>query len=429
MVTLLAFIAVLGVVVLVHELGHFTAAKLAGVRVLEFGVGFPPRLLGIRRGETLYSINALPFGGFVRLTGEEDPTEPGSVAGRSALVRLIILAAGSAMNGLLPVVLFTVFFLLPHSVPITDVVILGVADGSPAAQARVLPGDVVREVDGREVNNSADLRTGVQLRLGAESSWLVERGGRLTEVRLVPRVKPPEGEGSAGVLLADARVSVTVVQTRSFADQAGLRPGDLLIRVGDSRILFADGSPASPPKAVAAARAEAPDAEVPILVLREGDLVELSLPITAADLSGVELTVYPEARRSKPIWRAVPASITQMWDVLVMFRNEVSRWIHGVRPDPVGPIGIAQLTGEAARGGINALLFWTALLSINVGIVNLLPIPALDGGRIAFVLLELARGGRRVSPEKERVVHIAGFALLIAMLVFVSIGDIQRLLD
>ena len=429
MVTILAFIAVLGVVVLVHELGHFTAAKLAGVRVLEFGVGFPPRLLGIRRGETLYSINALPFGGFVRMPGEDDPTEPGSVAGRSPLVRLIILVAGSAMNGLLPVVLFTIFFLLPRGVPVTDVVILGVADGSPAAQANVLPGDVVREIDGREVNNSADLRTGVQLRLGAESSWLVERGGRLTEVRLVPRVKPPEGEGSVGVLLTDARVSVTAVQTRSSAGQAGLRPGDLLLHIGDARILFVDGSPASPPEAIAAARAETPDAEVPILVLRGGDLVELSLPTTAAHLSGMELAVYPEVRRSKPIWRAVPASMTQMWDVLVMFRNEVSRWVQGVRPDPVGPIGIAQFTGEAARGGINTLLFWTALLSMNVGIVNLLPIPALDGGRIAFVLLELARGGRRVSPEKERVVHVAGFALLIAVLVYVSIADIQRLLD
>ena len=424
MLTILIFIAVLVFLVVVHEMGHFGVAKLTGVRVLEFGVGFPPRLLGIRRGDTVYSLNILPLGGFVRLAGEEDPHEPGSLANRSALVRVAVLAAGSVMNAILPILLLTIFFMTPQNVPATDVVILEVSEGSPAQVAGILPGDVVREVHGREVRNSGDLRAAIQLRLGANSDWVLERGDRLLQVSLTPRVKPPADEGSAGVLPIDARVSVEAVEFGSTSDQAGLRRADLLVTVGGSTVLFME----SPALAVEAARAEAPGEPVPVVVLRGGALVELTLPATAAELGGLELAVRPEVRESKPLWRAVPASLGQMWDILVMFRNEVSRWISGVRPDVAGPIGIAQLTGEVARSGISPLLFWTALLSMNLAIINLLPIPALDGGRIAFVLLELARGGRRLSPERERLVHLIGFAVLMALILAVSIGDIQRII-
>jgi regulator of sigma E protease len=424
MSTVLVFLAVLGVLVVIHEFGHFAVAKLTKVSVLEFGVGFPPRLVGVRRGETLYSLNLLPFGGFVRLAGENDPRLPGSLASRSPWVRLAILAAGSGMNLLLPVLLFTAFFMIPQSVPVTDVVILGVAPGSPAEQADIRTGDLVREVDGREVKNSAELRAAVQLRLGADSRWVLERAGRELEAHLTPRVSPPEGQGAAGVSLADARVSVVSVAEGSAGQQLGLQPGDLLVAIGDYRILFAE----SLEETAASAEAEAPGQPVPVRVLRDGSLVELSLPPEASGFQGVELVVRPEERRSEPVWRAIPASVGQMAETMVMFRNEVSRWIGGGRPEVSGPIGIAQVTGEVARSGISPLLFWTALLSLNLAIFNLLPIPALDGGRIMFVLLELVRGGRRVPPEKEQLVHLVGFVALIALVVAVSINDVRRLI-
>ena len=125
---------------------------------------------------------------------------------------------------------------------------------------------------------------------------------------------------------------------------------------------------------------------------------------------------------------AFRASFVQIGDILLLFRNEVSRWIAGSSSIQVsGPIGIAQITGDVAESGISPLILWTALLSINLAIINLIPFPALDGGRIAFVLVEIVRGGRRLAPEKERLVHAAGFVLLIAAIFAISVNDLQRL--
>ena len=426
MQTILIFIAVLGVVVLVHELGHFTVAKLARVQVLEFGLGLPPRLFGFKWGETTYSLNLLPLGGFVKMMGEEDPTHPRSLARRSPWVRLAVLAAGPAMNALLPVVLITIVFMVPRDVPVTDVVITAVAPGSPAASGGLQIGDVIREVDGRIIDNSDDLRTAVQVRLGARSEWVVQRGDTPLITHVVPRFDPPKGEGAVGVGIADARITVTHVATASTASVAGLRPGDLLLGVG-SRLVLTDDAPSL---AVAAARTTDPAAAVPISVLRGGAVVALELSADAPDLTGMTLSVRPEERRSEPIWEAVPSSLGLMRDILIIGKNEVSQWISGAAPAGlVGPIGIAQLTGEVARSGLVALVFWTALLSMSLAILNFLPIPALDGGRIAFVLLELARGGRRIPPEKEGMIHMVGFFLLMGMILVVSFNDIQRILS
>ena len=426
MQTILIFFAVLGVVVLVHELGHFTVAKLARVQVLEFGLGFPPRLFGFKWGETTYSLNLLPLGGFVKMMGEDDPTHPRSLARRSPWVRLAVLAAGPAMNALLPVVLLTIVFMVPRGVPVTDVVITAVAPGSPAASGGLQIGDIIREVDGRTIDNSDDLRTAVQVRLGALSEVLVQRGGTAVITHVVPRFDPPDGEGAVGVGIADARVTVTHVATASTASVAGLRPGDLLVGVGSRMVLTAD----APSLAVAAARTTDPAAVVPISVLRGGVVIALELLAEAPDLTGMTLSVRPEERRSEPIWEAVPSALGLMRDILIIGRNEVSQWISGSAPAGlVGPIGIAQLTGEVARSGLVALVFWTALLSMSLAILNFLPIPALDGGRIAFVLLELARGGRRIPPEKEGLIHMAGFVLLMGMILVVSFNDIRRIIS
>lgn len=422
----LAFIAVLVVLVVVHELGHFAVAKLSGVRVLEFGVGYPPRLLSFTRGDTRYSLNLLPLGGFVRLLGEEDPRGPESFAAKSAWRRLAILGAGSGMNALLPVLLFTALFLTPQQVVVTDVAVLGVAPGSPAQEAGVLPGDVVRTASGRPVDNSTTLQKAIQLRLGADVTLEVERQGRLVEVRIPEaRVAPPPGEGAVGVLLSEGRLTVAAAAPGTGAAVAGLREGDLLLRVGGSRVL----NEGDPEAVVAAALAASPGSPVRIDVLRRGTLVTLELPPEAGGLDGLIVQARPTESRSQGPVGAVGSSLRQMWEVLVLFRNEVSRWLGGAgRIELSGPVGIAQATNEITRAGLSPLITWTALLSMNLAIINLLPIPALDGGRIALVLLELARGGRRLAPGKERMAHVIGFAALVAMIVAISVNDIQRVI-
>ncbi len=177
-----------------------------------------------------------------------------------------------------------------------------------------------------------------------------------------------------------------------------------------------------------AAVAAEPDAPVVIQVLRRGRFVELTASGSLGDLSGFAADVKPEERRSSSVLEAIPGAFTQSWDILVTFRNEIGRMISGSADVQLaGPVGIAQITGQVVDAGIAPLVTWAALLSINLAIVNILPIPALDGGRITFVLLELARGGRRISPEKERAVHMAGFALLMSAIVLVTFNDIQRL--
>ena len=424
---ILSFVVILLVLVIVHELGHFTVAKLAKVKVLEFGVGFPPRVFSRQWGDTVYSLNLFPIGGFVRMVGEEDPTDPASLAGRSAAVRLAVMAAGSAMNALLPLLLFTVVFMLPQDAIITRVAVLEVAPGSPAEGAGVAPGDVITHADGRRLDNSFELQAAVQRRLGADTTWTVDRGGRTIEIRIAEaRIAPPEGQGATGILLADGRITVASVASGSPASGAGLLPGDLLLRVGRSGVV-SDGATQA---ALDAWIEGTPGEPVPIIVLRGGTLTTLTAEPEAGALGGLTLDVRPTEPRSEPVWRAVPMSFRQTWDVLVIFRNEISRIAAGASSlDLVGPVGIAQITTEIAGAGLGPLITWTALLSINLAIVNMLPIPALDGGRIMFVLIELARGGRRLAPEKERIAHMVGFAILISAIVAVSIGDIQRLIS
>ena len=425
--TVLIFVAIILVLVVAHELGHFTVAKLSGISVLEFGVGLPPRLFAFEFGGTVYSINLLPIGGFVRMLGEEDPTHPTSFASKGALTRLAVLAAGPAVNAVLPIALLTFALMVPHSVPVTDIVVLDVIDGSPAAEAGVQPGDFIREADGRALHNSADLVGAVHRRLGADISWVVERDGALVELRLAEvRIDPPEGQGATGILLRDARMTVESVESGSSAESVGLLAGDLFLSVAGASVLSED----APTALTASALEAAPGEPVEILVIRGGEILELSAMPPVGELSGYTVSVYPLASQSRPVWRAAGDSFVQMADILISFRNEISRLIAGSSDlGFVGPVGIAQITGEVADAGLSPLITLAALLSINLAIVNILPFPALDGGRIMFVLLELARGGRRISPGKERTAHLVGFGLLMTFILMISINDIQRLIS
>jgi regulator of sigma E protease len=345
LVTIITFLIILVILVVAHEFGHFITAKSRGVQVTEFGIGFPPRIWGIRRGETLYSINALPLGGFVKLAGEEDPKIPRSLASKDYATRILVLAAGSLMNILLPIVLFTAAYMIPRDTYIAPAVIDSVSADSPAAAAGLRPGDTFLKINDHAIQNSAYVQRYIQLNLGKEISVTIKHADSTVEtVRLEPRWRPPQGQGATGIKLAPT--------------------------------------------------------ENPTIV-----------------------------SESEPFWRAVPMAFTEIGETLVLFKNEIVRWIIGATsPQVTGPVGMAEMTGEVMKAGISPLVEFAAFISINLGIVNILPLPALDGGRIAFVLLEMLRGGRRVSARTEGIIHSIGFMLLIGLILLVTFGDISNII-
>ncbi|MFH0810588.1 MAG: M50 family metallopeptidase [Pseudomonadota bacterium] len=347
LITILSFIGVLFVLVMAHELGHFATARAFHVRVEEFGFGFPipRRLFAIKRGETTYSINPLLLGGFVKMAGEEDPTAPGALASKGIGPRILVLGAGALMNALLPIVLFSRAFMLPHNIALSQVTIQEVKPDSPAALAGIRVGDTVLAVNNREVRNSADLQRYIQMHLGEQTTILVKHADTSTQsVSLVPRWRPPAGQGATGVVI-----------------------------------------------------------------------------------NGGTPTIVGERL---PFWQAIPMGLGECLDTFILFKNSIILMVIGTAPVAIaGPVGIAQITGEVAKAGIGPLLEFAAFLSINLAIVNIFPLPALDGGRIAFVLLEWVRRGKRISPRVEGLVHTIGFALLLMAIMLVTYQDIFRIIS
>jgi len=343
-ITVLIFLGILAVLILAHELGHFSTAKAFGVKVEEFGLGFPPRLIGFKRGETLYSLNAVPLGGFTKMAGEEDPDVPRSLASKSVGARVIVLAAGSIMNFLLPLLLFAIAFMVPHNVVTGEVLVAEVAPSSPAAAAGIEAGDTILSLNDEPVQSINDLHIYTQLNLGKEVNLAVGHSdATVEEVRLIPRWKPPPGEGAMGVSVSMPEATIT--------------------------------------------------------------------------------------SQSYPFWEAIPMGVSECIETFVIFKNEILKWFIGATPVQVtGPVGIAQLTGEVAKAGFSPLLLFAGFISINLAIVNILPLPALDGGRIVFVLLGWVRRGKRISAKTEGLVHAIGFAILIAAILAVTYQDIIRII-
>ncbi|HDN79919.1 MAG TPA: RIP metalloprotease [Chloroflexi bacterium] len=202
---LLLAIVILSIAVLAHEFGHFLLAKRAGIKVEEFGIGFPPRILKLaERDGTIYSLNAIPFGGFVRILGEDDPTVKGGFASQPKRVRSLVLLAGPAMNVLLGVVLFTAAFMSGYPAPLYKVKVVEVAPGSPAAKAGLKAGDIILSVDGNSLQKPSELSDYTREHLGEEITLLVKRGEEEFQLTLVPRPKPPPNEGPMGIVIGMA---------------------------------------------------------------------------------------------------------------------------------------------------------------------------------------------------------------------------------
>ncbi len=333
-------IVVLSLIVLSHEFGHFIAAKATGVRVEEFGLGYPPRLLSFKRGETRYSLNAIPFGGFNKLTGEEDPKEPRSLAGKSIGARLLVLSAGSIMNFLLALLLFSITFMLALRVAGGPRSVNEVVPSSLAALAGIRAGDIIISINGKSVNSNSELHDYIESSLDKETTILVQHRDSTREtVQVIPRAQPPEGQGALGIA-----ISVTTTE---------------------------------------------------------------------------------------PFWRAIPMGAAEVIKTIVSWvEGLVSVFTGKVEAQFLGPIGIVQLTGEVAKaGGFISLLEIAAVISLILSITNLFPLPAIDGGRITFVLLQWIRSGKRISPKTEALVHLIGMAMLMVFMLAITYQDIIRIIN
>jgi regulator of sigma E protease len=428
MLTVLSFLGVIVVVVLAHELGHFVTAKLSHVKVEEAGLFYPPRLFGIKRGETVYSINALPLGGFVKMSGEEDPDAPGSLANKSIPTRLLVLGAGSIMNFLLPILLLSIAFMVPYDTVIGDVQIMDVAPDSPAALAGIEPGDTILSINGRTVSNSGDLQRYLYRYLGNTIPVSIRHADLSTEeVRLTPRWKPPEGQDPIGVTTV-LWLIIKEIAPNSPAAGAGIRPGDVILSIDGEEVHSVDDLGSYLGKHL--------DTDVAVLIRRTDSTTEEVHLTPRSDPPGEEgamgVAVYTSSgtvtRQRLSFWQAIPKGFGQCMEIFVLFKNGVVGVISGALPfDLRGPVGIAEMAGEVARAGISPLLEFAALISINLGIINLFPLPALDGGRLAFVFLEFIRRGKRISPKKEWLIHTVGFFLLIAVFLAVTVQDIFRI--
>ena len=428
---LVIFILMLGLLVFVHEFGHFIVAKRLHIPVLEFGFGFPPRIKRfMKRGETEYTINAIPLGGFVRLMGEEDPKVPGGFASAKPSVRALVLLAGVAMNFVLAYVAFMISaYANPPYALIQTTRVAAVAPNSPAALAGLRNGDLVTAVNGLNVrDNYPILSQSLRDNAGRPVTLAVLRSGKtLDPISVTPRTSPPAGEGPLGIALNATRgLRVTSVQPGSIADQAGVRPGDVLVFIVDP----ARGRPLRDQNELSQYALAHPGWKIEWSIQRDnqlGDPIVVQIPqnVDAQNATlGVSLqTSLLDAPRQAAI---------ELVNILASIPTLFGQMARGALPNNafVGFVGIYQATGEVAQaGGPLALIEFLGLLSLNLAIVNLLPFPALDGGRLVFVLLEWLRGGKKIDPQKEGLVHLVGIAVLISFMLLITFFDVQRLLS
>ncbi|MBI2268650.1 MAG: RIP metalloprotease RseP [Candidatus Blackburnbacteria bacterium] len=347
--TIIIFIAVLSLLIFVHEFGHFIVAKKSGIKIEEFALGFPPRLISKKIGETIYSLNAIPIGGFVRLYGEDSAVTKNrnrSFYYKGKGVRALVSIAGVLANFLLGVLAFGIVFWAQGIPQTTDKIqVNAIAENSPAQQVGLAEGDEILKVNNEKVDQVQKFISIVDQNKGKEILLTVKRDSQEFEIRVVPRIDPPKHEGPLGVAVSDMILAQPPFWQRPFVS----------------------------------------------------------------------------------FWYGFSEATTWVGNTVLGFWSMITGAIRGEAPSGVtGPIGIFQVTSAFAKLGILPLLTFIAILSINLAVLNIVPFPALDGGRLLFIVAETLFG-KRILPSFEKVIHIAGLIILLTLIFLVTIQDIRRL--
>lgn len=536
LITVIAFLVIFSLLVLIHEWGHFFTARKAGIKVEEFGFGLPPRIWGVKKGETLYSINWIPFGGFVRLLGEDsrDPKlakDKRSFIAKPPRVRIMVIVAGVVMNFLLAYVLLTVGFIIgikPLILSGDDViarlndgtietspgfVVKDVTQDGPAAKAGMMVNDKVVAVDQKPVVSNEELTNLLKSQNDTGHTVSVERGTDRLDLTVAADQKQGLGFSTFEIMFLP-RVEILNVKENSASAMAGLLPSDIILKINDQPIYYLDeylnairssgtlnfmvqrgneirnvqvrmiqapsvimsgifpGTPAekagvakgdllisidgqtfSTPDEVIAYTKQKANKVLHYVFDRQGQLVEFDITPSEQGLIGVGLSpVFSFENQELSVYTTdSPVSVLLIHDVQYtfwvapfrafeeagrlsvltaqMFGNVIHQVVtqFSVPEGVAGPVGIAQLTYQFVQEGAMSLLRFVALLSLSLAIINILPLPALDGGRLLFIVIEVITG-KRVSAKLEGLIHAVGFLLLITLIFAVTYNDILRLI-
>ena len=431
MTTLLAFAFVLGVLVFVHELGHFVAAKRVGIRVLKFQLGFNPTIVSFRRGDTEYGIGALPLGGYVKMAGENpDDVRSGrddEFLSKSKWERFQVLIMGPTMNLVLAIVLTAVVLFQGAEVPAFEdepPVVGTVVAASPAARADIQPGDRIVSVANHGVDTWEQFSIAIASRPNRDVAIGLLRNGLDITRNVTPLPLPGESRfeiGDIGVL-PNVHPHVPSVNPGEPADRAGIKPGDVIVAVEGQPITFASQ--------LKEAIAKRPGQTITISIVRGGNPLQIQVvPEKRGDIGWLGIGIANETKSIKPsAIGAVGMSFQKNAQVAVLIFQTVWGLItRETSPKQLmGPVAIAQLSGESANLGWIALMTLMASISLNLGLLNLLPIPVLDGGHIFIMALEgLVR--RDFSVRVKEKMLLAGFVVLMMLMVTVIYNDLTRI--
>lgn len=421
MTTFLVFIGTILLLVGVHEFGHFLAAKLLRVGVLEFAIGFGPALWTWKRGKTRYSLRLLPLGGYVRLAGEGpevgDFSPEETYYGRPAWARFLLALAGPAFNVFLALLLAFAGFLF---IGLPRLRVAGLVPGRPAEEVLKI-GDVLLAIDGHDVWSTDDVAKLIQRRAPEPVLLKIVREGAELEVSLSPVYSPEDGRYIVGAYFWPQVLLLEVQKLEPLTplSAAGLRPGDVVVGACDR-----------PLRSFFEWAAALEEGCRVVQVQRGESLLSLELPADVGDLfRGVEFRVLPMAYGRIGVQRAVALAGQQVGQAFSVIVETLQAML--ARRIPAGeavsgPVGIAGLLSAGIAAGPLVVLLLIAVISVNLALFNLLPIPALDGARMLFSLFEMLTR-RRVPPKVETMVHTLGFLLLLGLLLLITARDLFRL--
>ena len=436
MTTLLAFLFVLGVLVFIHELGHFLLARWNGVRVLTFSLGFGPKILKVQRGDTEYCISIIPLGGYVKMAGENPEDQPtgrdDEFLAKSKWQRFQILIAGPAMNILLAVVLLAVVLMQGADVLayLEQPAVVGVVQpGSPAEKAGIQPGDQITQFGTAHVTTWEHLEMAVAARPEREVDVVVTRDGREQRLKVRPdlsklttRNNATFEVGTIGVM-PDIHPHVTGFVAGKPAESSGLKVDDVILAIDGQRMVFFM-------QALQTISAKAGDKPIVFTVSRDGVEQNISVtPYREGDRSLVGMYMGDTRREFKPTpMEAIVMSVRRNVEMAGLILKTLGDLLTGEVPPTqlMGPVGIAQLSGESAQAGWIALLALMASISLNLGLLNLMPIPVLDGGHIFIMAIETISRRDFSLAVKEKMLFV-GFVLLMTLMVTVIYNDLTRI--
>lgn len=436
-----AMLVLIGILVTIHELGHYWAAIICGVKVEAFSFGFGPRLFGFRRGDTDFKICAIPLGGYVKMAGEmygdgltaapEEPTDPRSFLAKPRYQRLFIAFAGPAMNVVLAIVILTginLFHFPTIEMPDGPLTISVVQKGGPADQAGLREGDQIVEINGQRDVRWLDFLKEVAISVNNPVSLVYLRDGRENRTTVTPVEDPQSRLGDVG-LEGDTDVEVARLTPGMPADQAGVKVGDILVS--------ANGHPLRSQVALLRRVRENPGQPVDLIVKRNNQLITFRMMPKLDQEQGEtapqwRIGLVPRLRQtfvSLPFPQALQQAVRQSADSAgLIYRLLQGMIVRRISAKTVsGPLGLAVAAGETARAGILPFIQLMADVSINLAVINLLPIPILDGGMILMLLIEMAARRDLSLRIKESVLKV-GLAFLLMVVALVLYNDISKLL-